>query len=60
MMEYMFFVLQSRHSYSFNNFNLMLEPEETSKGEPLATIDGVMHLLSKCVPGEQSANGSTS
>jgi hypothetical protein len=49
MMEYMFFfwVLEP----SFVN-NLMLELEEISKGEPLATIDGLMHLLSKCVPGE--------
>ena len=36
MVEYMdFFVLQSSHSVE----NLILEPEETSKGGPLAVID---------------------
>ena len=42
---YGFFVLQSPHLIE----NLILEPEETSKGGPLAAIDGLMHLLSRCV-----------
>ena len=49
-MEYMFFVLRSSHSFE----NLVLEPKETSKVKPLAIIDGLMHLLSDCVPGEQN------
>ena len=35
----------------------MLESEETSKGGPLAAVDGLLRLLSRCVTSEQSANG---
>jgi hypothetical protein len=44
MMEYMFFVLQSPYSFE----NLILEPDETPKGELLAAISGLMHLLKVC------------